>query len=45
LEALVQTVPPPKQLVVIPDADHFFEGRLREMRTAVELWISEAINL
>ncbi len=45
LEALVQTVPPPKQLVVIPDADHFFEGRLREMRTAVELWINEAMNL
>jgi hypothetical protein len=38
LEALVATVPEPKKLVIIEAADHFFEGRLREMREAVESW-------
>ena len=41
LEALVSSLPEPKKLVIIDSADHFFEGRLREMREAVELWIRE----
>jgi alpha/beta superfamily hydrolase len=28
-------------LVIIDSADHFFEGRLREMREAVEAWVRE----
>lgn len=41
LEALVATLPEPKRLVVIEGADHFFEGRLRELREAIELWVRE----
>src|SRR6266496_2363598 len=41
LEALVNPLPEPKKLVIIESADHFFEGRLREMREAIELWIRE----
>lgn len=43
LEALVASVPKPKKLVVIEGADHFFEGRLRELREAIELWIREQL--
>src|ERR1700688_4066836 len=32
LEALAASMPGPKKLVVIEGADHFFEGRLRELR-------------
>jgi hypothetical protein len=41
LEALVASLPEPKKLVVIEGADHFFEGRLRELREAIESWIRE----
>jgi uncharacterized protein len=41
LQALVDSVPEPKQLVVIDSADHFFEGRLRELRVAIETWVRE----
>jgi len=36
LETFVDSVPQPKKLVVIDSADHFFEGRLREMREVIE---------
>jgi uncharacterized protein len=45
LETLIASLPEPKKLVLIAGADHFFEGRLREMRDAVEQWIGEAVNL
>src|SRR6476646_6177288 len=35
IEALVRSLPEPKKLVIVDSADHFFEGRLREMRDAV----------
>ena len=38
LEELVASLPEPKKLVVIEGADHFFEGRLRELREAIEGW-------
>ena len=41
LEALVASVPEPKKLVIIEAADHFFEGRLREMREAIEHWVRQ----
>ena len=44
LEALVASVPEPKKLVVIEGADHFFEGRLRELREAIEAWVGEAVS-
>jgi len=45
LEALVQSLAEPKKLVVIEAADHFFEGRLREMREAVENWTKATLHL
>lgn len=44
LEELVASVPEPKQLVMIEGADHFFEGRLRELREAIEAWVKVAIS-
>lgn len=43
LEELVAGVQEPKKLLLIEGGDHFFEGRLREMREAVEAWVKEAI--
>jgi hypothetical protein len=44
LEALVASVPEPKKLVLIEGGDHFFEGRLREMRDAIEGWAREMLG-
>src|SRR4030081_1194257 len=44
LESLVASLPEPKKLVMIEGADHFFEGRLRELREAIETWVKEAIS-
>jgi len=41
LEALVHTFADPKKLVRIEAGDHFFEGRLKELRVAVQEWIRE----
>jgi alpha/beta superfamily hydrolase len=44
LEALVASLPEPKKLVLIEGADHFFEGRLRELRDAIEGWVKQALS-
>jgi uncharacterized protein len=44
LEGLVAPLPEPKKLVIVEAADHFFEGRLREMREAVEGWARESVR-
>jgi alpha/beta superfamily hydrolase len=44
LEALVASAAEPKKLVVIEAADHFFEGRLRELREAIEAWVKETVT-
>src|SRR5437762_11595910 len=44
LEALVSSLPEPKKLVIVDSGDHFFEGRLREMREAIEAWIRDTIQ-
>jgi alpha/beta superfamily hydrolase len=44
LEALISSLPEPKKLVIIDSADHFFEGRLREMRDAVENWARDVVR-
>jgi hypothetical protein len=44
LEALLAPLPEPKKLVIIEAADHFFEGRLREMRETVEGWARENVR-
>jgi len=43
LEALAASVPDPKKLVLIEGADHFFEGRLRELRETIEAWVRQEI--
>ncbi len=45
LEALVDTFAAPKKLVRIEAGDHFFEGRLREMRETMEAWIKEVTSV
>ena len=41
LQEVVAQAAGPKKLVVIDGADHFFEGRLRELREAIESWVGE----
>ena len=43
LEVLVRTFAEPKKLVRIEAGDHFFEGRLREMREAMEAWVKQFV--
>ena len=38
MEALVARLPPPRHLVVVPGADHFFAGHLDELQKAVSDW-------
>jgi alpha/beta superfamily hydrolase len=44
LENLVASAAEPKKLVLIEGADHFFEGRLRELRETIEAWVKEALS-
>jgi alpha/beta superfamily hydrolase len=44
LQAMVDSLPDPKQLVIIEGADHFFEGRLRELREAIEKWVKTTLS-
>jgi len=41
IERAVASFPEPKKLVFIDGADHFFEGRLHELRGAIESWVGE----
>jgi uncharacterized protein len=41
LEGMVASLPEPKKLVIVEGADHFFEGRLHELRDAIENWIRD----
>jgi alpha/beta superfamily hydrolase len=45
LKSLIGPLPEPKKLVLIAGADHFFEGRLREMRETIEQWVGDAVNI
>jgi hypothetical protein len=44
LKKVVESAAKPKELVLISGADHFFEGRLRELRDAIEKWVGDAVN-
>ena len=41
LESVVESFAEPKKLVRIEAGDHFFEGRLKELRSTIESWIRE----
>jgi hypothetical protein len=43
LEPMFASLPEPKKLVLIEAADHFFEGRLRELRESIEQWVREQL--
>jgi alpha/beta superfamily hydrolase len=45
LKSLIGSLPDPKKLTLISGADHFFEGRLREMRETIEQWVGDAVNI
>ena len=38
LRAFVEPLPPPREIVVVPGADHFFEGRLDALQGAIADW-------
>ena len=38
LRALVEPLPPPREIVVIPGADHFFDGQLDAVQEAIVEW-------
>jgi alpha/beta superfamily hydrolase len=44
LQRLVMEAAPPKKLVLIEGADHFFAGRLAEFRAAIEVWVRETLQ-
>jgi alpha/beta superfamily hydrolase len=41
LRQVVAAAPEPKELVIVPGADHFFEGQLAQMQGAIHDWISK----
>jgi uncharacterized protein len=43
LEALVANFADPKKMVRIEAGDHFFEGRLKELRDVIEQWVREIV--
>ena len=44
LEKLAESLPEPRQLVLIEGADHFFEGHLEEMRETIDGWIQQVVR-
>jgi len=38
LRALAEPLPPPRQIVVVPGADHFFDGRLDALQGVIADW-------
>jgi alpha/beta superfamily hydrolase len=45
LEVLARSMPEPKKLVIIGAGDHFFEGRLREVREEIEQWVAQTLGV
>jgi alpha/beta superfamily hydrolase len=41
MEALFETLPEPKRLVIINGADHFFTGQLDKVTGAIDAWLDE----
>ena len=45
IEHLIESLPEPKRLKIVEDADHFFEGKLHEVRETIEGWVKETISV
>jgi uncharacterized protein len=45
LRAVIATVQPPAQFVWIPDADHFFAGKLEDVRMAIQAWMRTTFEI
>jgi hypothetical protein len=45
LEPLVQSLPEPRELILIAGTDHFFEGRLHELREIIQKWLTNTLSL
>lgn len=45
VEHIVATAAEPKRLVRVPGADHFFEGRLPAVQSAIEDWLPSALAM
>jgi uncharacterized protein len=43
LESTVASASDPKKLIIIDNADHFFEGHLHELREAIESWLAKTL--
>jgi uncharacterized protein len=41
VRALVEPLPPPRELVVVPEASHFFDGKLDAVQDAVAAWAAK----
>jgi len=44
VEQLFATLPDPKSLVIVPNADHFFTGQLEKVAASVDLWLGTTAN-
>jgi uncharacterized protein len=42
LESLFATLPEPKRLVFVQNADHFFTGKLDQVGAAIDAWLDES---
>lgn len=40
LERLVESTPEPKEMVIVDEADHFFEGHLPAMQASIHDWVA-----
>lgn len=45
LERVVAAAADPKELVIVEGVDHFFEGKLPELQSAIERWVPAALHL
>jgi alpha/beta superfamily hydrolase len=45
LEKLVEHASPPRELVMVEGADHFFAGKLPELQAAMERWAAATLHL
>ncbi len=41
LKKVVDLAPEPKEMVIVEGGDHFFEGHLAEMQTAIREWVAK----